>query len=219
MGYPIELPASGVLVDEPGHQWDIEARVTAAAQTLFDHADAVLPDIVGRLGRGTLRDHLRRRFFRDHLALYTVSRRRAPIYWPLYVPSGIWGLWVYAPIMSRETLFAVARAAANRLDAAEAEIRRLQRERDAGGVGRSPREVVTARESEERLAEELRRFRIEAERIAGLGWEPDLNDGIILCAAPLAGLFPAWRDTARARKELKAGKYPWSTVSRWADQL
>jgi hypothetical protein len=122
-------------------------------------------------------------------------------------------------MLARETLFAIGRAAADRLDAARLEIRRLQRERDAGGAGRSAREVATALEAEERLAEELRRFRDEAERIAGLGWKPDMDDGIILCAAPIADLFPAWKDAAIARREIKAGKYPWAAVSRWADQL
>ena len=128
-------------------------------------------------------------------------------------------MWVYAPALRRETLFAIARHAAQRLDHAEAEIRRLVRERESGGAGRSDRAVANALAAEESLAEELRRFRDEAERIAGLGWEPDLDDGIILCAAPLADLFPAWRDAAAARRDLKAGKYDWATVARWADQL
>ena len=74
-------------------------------------------------------------------------------------------------------------------------------------------------DAEEKLAEELRRFRLEAERIAGLGWEPDLDDGIILCAAPLAELFPAWPDAKTARAELRKGKYAWATVAAWADRL
>jgi hypothetical protein len=126
---------------------------------------------------------------------------------------------VYAPALTRETLFAIAGFASERLDHAEAEIRRLLREREAGGAGRPDRSVASALEAEEKLAEELRLFRDEADRIAGLGWEPDLDDGIILCAAPLAGLFPAWKDAAKARKEIKAGTYPWATVSKWADQL
>ena len=68
---------------------------------------------------------------------------------------------------------------------------RLQAERDAGGSGASAREVTEALAAEEkRLQKSSRRFRAEAERIAGSGWEPDLDDGIILCAAPLADAFP-----------------------------
>ncbi len=216
--YPLELPSPRLLIDQAGDSWDVEAAIARAAAVLFADPTAVLQDMVGILGRD-LRQHLRRQFFREHVTRYTKSQRKAPIYWPLYVPSGAWGVWVYAPAFSRETLFAVVRTAAGRLDAAEAEIRRLRRERDAGGAGRSAREVVTLLEAEENLAEELRRFRDEAERIAGLGWEPDLDDGIVLCAAPLATLLPAWRDAATARDELRAGGYPWATVSRWAGQL
>jgi hypothetical protein len=218
-GYPLELPPGRVLLDEPGHRWDVEARIAAAADWLFDDAEAVMSELLKILGRRSVRNQLRRRFFNDHLSRYSKSRRKAPIYWPLYVPSGAWGVWVYAPLLSRETLYVVARAAADRLDGAEAETRRLQRERESGGAGRSAREVANALEAEQRLAEELRRFRAEAERVAGLGWDPDLDDGIILCAAPLAYLFSAWRDATTARKELQAGKYPWATVSRWAKQL
>jgi Eco57I restriction-modification methylase len=217
-GYPLELPSPRLLIDQPGNPWDVEAAIDHAAAVLFADPTAVLQDVVGILGRD-LRPHLRRQFFRDHLTRYTKSQRKAPIYWPLYVPSGAWGVWVYAPAFSREMLFAVVRTAAGRLDAAEAEIRRLRRERDAGGAGRSAREVVTLLEAEENLAEELRRFRDEAERVAGLGWEPDMDDGIVLCAAPLATLFRAWRDAATARDDLRAGRYPWATVSRWAEQL
>ena len=217
--YLIELPPNGIMVDERGHTWDVEARLVLAARALLDDAERVFTEMVHALKRPTIREYLRRDFFANHLSRYAKSRRKAPIYWPLFVPSQTWGVWVYTASLSRETLFAIARTAANRLDGAEAEIARLRREREAGGTGRSAAEVANALEAEEGVAEEVRRFRDEAERIAGLGWEPDLNDGIILCAAPLARLLPAWRDAADARREIKAGKYPWATVSGWADEL
>jgi len=217
--YVLELPPEGILVDEPGHAWDVEDHVWRAATSLVDGADRLIADMLMVFGRSSIREHLRKAFFKEHLSRYSKSRRKAPIYWPLYVPSGSWGVWIYAPSLRRETLFAVASEAMSRFDRTEAEIRRLQRERDSGGAGRSARDVALALEAEEKLAEELRRFRDEANRIAGLGWEPDLDDGIILCAAPLAELFPAWKDAAAARKEIKAGKYPWATVSDWANQL
>lgn len=216
--YPIDLPPAGVLVDEQGHEWNVEQRIrSAAAATGF--GETLQQEIERLLGPESLQTNLRKRFFRFHVSRYSKSRRKAPIFWPLYVPSAAWGVWVYAPDLSRETLFAIARAAAGRLDRGEAEIRRLQRERETGGTGRSAREVANALEAEERLGEELRRFRLAAERIASLGWEPDLNDGIILCAAPLADLFPAWKDAADARGEIMDGKYPWATVSTWAGEL
>ena len=140
--YPLELPSPRILVDQPGAKWDLEMRVERAAHAVFEDAEMVLTDVVKLLNRSSVRQYLRKDFFKDHLSRYSKSRRRAPIYWPLYVPSGNWGAWVYAPTLSRETLFAVARAAAERLAAAETGILHLQRERETGGAGRSKREVV-----------------------------------------------------------------------------
>lgn len=171
------------------------------------------------LGRRTVRDHLRRQFFKDHLSRYSKSRRKAPIYWPVTVPSRSWGVWIYAPTLSRETLYAVASEAARRERLAVEVIARLQRGQQEGGTGQPARKIAEELDSEEKLAEELRRFRTEADRIAGLGWEPDLDDGIVLCAAPLADLFPAWPDAKKARDELRKGLYEWAAVARWAGEL
>lgn len=218
-GYPLELPPQHLLLDQPGHRWDIEARIVAATGVLFDNSDKIINDLLRILGSHTIREHLRKRFFKEHLSRYSKSRRKAPIYWPLYVPSGKWGVWVYAPRLSRETLFAVESAAAARLEAAGTEIRQLQREREWGGSGRTVREVANALEAEEALVEELKIFRQGAQKVAGLGWDPDLGDGIVLCAAPLADLFPAWKDAAAERENLRSGKYPWASVSKWADRM
>ena len=218
-GYEFDLPPEQVLLDQPGHPWDIVARVRAAAALLVEDTEAVLGDVMKHLRGRNLRDHLRKHFFKNHLRRYTKSRRKAPIYWPLYVPSGVWGVWVYAPSLTRETLFAVEKAATARLNAAGSEISRLRSEQQIGQGGRAPRQLADLLEAEEHLAEELRSFRDEAARIAALGWVPDTDDGIVLCAAPLADLFPAWVDARRDRQNLRAGKYPWATVAKWADAL
>jgi hypothetical protein len=56
--------------------------------------------------------------------------------------------------------------------------------------------------------------------VAESGWAPDLDDGIVLCAAPFAEIFPDWpKDLTDARKELRAGKFPWSSIHRYRDSL
>lgn len=216
VGYPLRLSPGRLLVDEKGHAWDIETAVLNASEaTLNDSAD-VIGEMLQILGRSTLRDYLRKQFFKDHLTRYTKSRRKAPLYWPLTVPSKNWGVWVYAPVLTRETLYAVALEAGRRERLASEAIARLQRE---GGTGRAARKASEDLDAEEKLGEELRRFRLEAGRIAGLGWEPNLDDGFILCAAPLADLLPAWPDTKTARAELRKGMYPWATVAAWAGRL
>jgi hypothetical protein len=217
--YSIDLPPARLLIDEPGHTWDIEASVLRTANALLDEPAAIVAELLEILGRKTVRDHLRKQFFKDHLSRYSKSRRKAPIYWPLTVPSKNWGVWVYAPMLTRETLYSVASEARRRERLAGGAIARLRREQHEGGAGRPVRKVAEELDAEERLAEELRRFRAEAERVAGLGWEPDLDDGIVLCAAPLADLFPSWPEAKAARAELRKGKHEWATVAAWADQL
>lgn len=217
--YPLELPPDGLLLDEPGHRWDLETCCKRAAVELFDDADEVLSESAKIFGQRNLGGYFRRQFFKDHLGRYTKSRRKAPIYWHLSVPSRNWGVWLYAPTLSRETLFAIEREAERRFVVGQELVRSLQAERDAGGRGRTSREVNERLAAEETLAEELRAFRMEAKRVANLGWEPDLNDGIILCAAPLSSLFPAWPEAAKERENLRKGKYEWATVAQWRNDL
>lgn len=218
-GYPLELPPDHLFVDEPGHRWDIETWTSHAAAELFDDPDAILTEAAEILGKRNLRDYLRRQFFKDHLGRYSKSRRKAPIYWQLSVPSRKWGIWVYAPMLSRETLYAIASQVARREAAGQELIRSLRSEREAGGRGRSVRQLDERLTEEEALVSELSVFRAEAERIAAFGWEPDLDDGIVLCAAPLASLFPAWPEAAKELTKLKEGNYEWATVARWKDAL
>jgi hypothetical protein len=218
-GYPLELAPGRLLVDEPGHRWDIEGAVLNAARALIEDPTAIVAEILDVLGRNSVRDYLRRQYFKEHLSRYSKSRRKAPVYWPLTVPSRSWGVWLYAPILGRETLFAIATEAARRQRLALDAIARLQREQEQPAPSRPARKVTEELDTEEKLLEELRIFRAEAERVAGLGWEPDLDDGLILCAAPLAGLFPAWPDAKKARDELRKGQCQWATVARWAGEL
>ena len=128
-------------------------------------------------------------------------------------------MWLYVPRLSREMLFAVVREVEQRQRLAEQRVATLQREYDDGGAGRTLAAVSKEMDGEQKLAVELVAFRDEAERIANLGWEPDLDDGAVLNAAPLASLFPAWKDAESYRKALKQGNHTWSTVSKYADQL
>lgn len=216
-GYPVELPPMPLLLDEEGHGWDIETCLRTAAAAVLDEPDAILDEVEWILGQ-SMRTYLRRRFFKDHLGRYSKSRRKAPIYWYLSVPSRAWGLWLYAPRLSREALYGLAQESRRRLHIASESIERIRAE-EARSSGKTLVRLDTELVANERLADELRTFATEAERVAELGWVPDLNDGIILCAAPLAKLFPAWPEAEKERTKLKAGDYSWASVARWADVL
>ncbi len=63
---------------------------------------------------------------------------------------------------------------------------------------------------------ELRDFREELLRIAALPYKPDLNDGVIINAAPFHGLFRlrSWaKDTETVWKKLEKGDYDWAHLA------
>ena len=216
--YPIEVATDAVMLDESGGDRDASRLVASALEYI---AGCSVEDLSASLVGAPIQlsRFLRTKFFPHHLGQYSKSNRKAPIYWQLQVPSKAWGIWLYMPRLSREMLFAVVRETEQRERLAVQRIATLQREYDDGGAGRTIAAVSKELDAEQKLAVDLVTFRDEAERIANLGWEPDLDDGAVLNAAPLAPLFPAWKDAAKYREELKQGKHTWSTVSRYADQL
>jgi hypothetical protein len=209
--YPLNIPADRLLHDEPGHPNDVVGAIEGALKFLEMGSEP--PELALDQEVQDLRRRLRGRFFADHVKDYSASRRHAPIYWRLTVPSGEWGLWVYAPALSREMLFAIAGSARDKFRRLREQAQQL-RDRH---FDTSARAVVGRVEQVESLAGEIEQFAEHAEKVAQSGWRPDLNDGLILCAAPLEPLFAddSWRKrVAQYRKDLENKKYPWATVQR-----
>jgi hypothetical protein len=208
-GYPLDCATDRLLHDEPGHPRDVISAIEHVLE-LLEKASSLPPLNLPREVRD-LRHHLRDRFVATHFKDYSASRRYAPIYWYLAVRSRKWGLWVYAPALSRETLFAIVAAARDKL-------RRLREQ--AGHLRHRPgdsadRDAIERLEQVESLASEVEQFAEHADKVAQSGWQPDLNDGLVLCAAPLEPLFAddVWRKcVAQHRISLEQKRYPWATV-------
>ena len=158
-GYPIEIPGDGVLVDQEDHEADLAGRVRIAADALSGSQSQLDAALATLMKRPSLPRYLRAAFFKHHLSRYSMSRRKAPIYWQLQVPSKTWGLWLYMPRLSREMLFAVVRETEARQRVAEQRITTLQREYDDGGAGRTIAAVSKDLDDEQELAVELKAFR------------------------------------------------------------
>jgi hypothetical protein len=202
---------NGLLHDESGHSLDIVSSIERAVETLESGPHP--PEVTIARDLADLRSHLRSRFFAEHLKQYSESRRSAPIYWYLAVPSKDWGVWAYVPAVSREMLFAIAGAARDRLRRLREHTRQLRNQAGDSGT----RQDLERVERFDALAAEVEEFLETAEEVAQSGWTPDLNDGSVLCAAPLESLFAddGWRrEIAKHRKKLEKGEYPWAAVQR-----
>ncbi len=191
---------AGMLVDDQGHPHDIAAVI-----------DQVLRRVQTDLQRD-LRHWLQRDFFPLHLKLYSQGGRKAPIYWPLSIPSGRYTVWLYAPEVTSDTFF---RLQQDILAPKIADELRNLGEMSAAGPDQSARERQ-ALEDQETLVAELRQLSGEVKRIAPL-WKPNLDDGIVLTKAPLwriAGHHKAWQKELRTKwQELLSGEYDWAHIA------
>lgn len=231
--YPLRISWDGIMVDDPGfngsqpHRADIVRRAREVLDLLWgEKAQSIEQEACEILGVADLRDYFRRPsgFFQDHLKRYSKSRRKAPIYWPLSTASGSYTVWLYYHRMDDQILYAVVN---NYVGPKIAEVER--------GLSRIDEELAAATGKEathlrDRLNEgraflgELRDFREELLRIAALPYKPDLNDGVIINAAPFHGLFRlrSWaKDTEDCWKRLEKGEYDWAHMAYvlWTDRV
>jgi hypothetical protein len=211
--YPIQIPWDGILIDGPSGDADIVDRIHEVFRLLFqEHLNR---DVNEACGVHNLRDHITAPtgFFDDHLKRYTKSQRRAPIYWPLSTESGGYTVWLYYPRLNSSTLFTIVdKHVGPKLKAVEAEYQELAAIQ-AKDLTKSQQKAfdLAARDREE-----LKEFEEELLRIANLPYEPDHDDGVPICAAPLYKLFrhKQWSEYLKGIWEkLEAGEYDWAHLA------
>jgi hypothetical protein len=214
-GYPLDIPWDGILVDDPGHSLDIEARVQRVLEVICEARwEAIEREAYEILSVNGLRDDFRKpaAFFADHLSRYSKSRRQAPIYWPLSSSGCGYTIWLYYHRFRRDTLF----QALNDFTKPKLQHERFQLDRLRGEAGpqptRSQREAIEAQES---FVSDLEGFVEELARVAPL-WNPDLNDGVIINYAPLWRMIghTPWRTSVKdCWDAFCAGDYDWSHLA------
>lgn len=167
-----------------------------------------------RLQVATLRDYLGRPggFFADHLSVYSKSRRKAPIYWPISTKSGIFTLWVYYPKLDDQSLPKLI------ADVLSPKIRALTQEIENRRA--TPGSKIGELEA---LRLELEEMRTDFLDLINRGYCPNQNDGVLITACPLAKYFrhAGFRKNLEACwKELARGDYDWAhlAMSMWPDR-
>lgn len=220
-GYPLALAPNGILVDDRQHRHDIVRRTREVLHLLWgDRAGQIEAEACQMLGVRSLRDYFRnpRGFFEDHVKRYSKSRRRAPIYWLLQSPARSYALWLYYPQLNRDTLLKTLEPdgyVESRIRGTISALRELQDrfEQTKDSLPRKEqREQERLIEVQAALVTELTQFKEQLAGVAGSGFDPDLNDGVVLNAAPFHEVMP-WPEAKKYWKDLQAGKYAWSTVA------
>jgi hypothetical protein len=222
--YPLDVAWNGILVDDPDHSLDVERHVHGALAVLWvDRAELLEQEACALIGVRSLREWFRRPggFFADHLKRYSKSRRQAPIYWPLSTPSGRYTLWLYYHRLTPDTLYrCLQQFVLPKLADVEKELTHLRTILAANEGGAKEGKRL---EELEGLRRELIEFRTELELWAPK-WRPNLNDGVLISAAPLWKLFrlPKWqKDLKACWQALEKGDYDWAHLaySLWPDRV
>jgi DNA-binding transcriptional MerR regulator len=243
-GYPLRVDADGILVEDEGHEDDLAARLLEVLRLAWGPgADALEAEICEALGAKSLRDYLRKPgkggFWDAHVARYSKSRRKAPIWWLLQSPRKSASVWLDYHRADKDTLHKVLgkRYLGGRIEGVKHQIAELR-------PGGKTKDGISKKE-EKRLAEldslltELEDFAAQIRAVVELknergqvaGWDPDLDDGVVLNAAPLHALIP-WpakkKHRARSMSELEVywhelteGKYDWAHIAMryWPDRV
>ena len=160
-------------------------------------------------------------FFDSHLSRYSVSRRQAPIYWPLQTPSGSYTLWVYYHRLTEQTIYTCVN------DFLEGPKGKITEVSETLMSLRNKNSRSSAEEKEfirlTDLEAELKDFLDELLRLAKF-WKPNLNDGVQITAAPLWKLFQhkQWQKKLKQTWEkLENGDYDWAHLacSIWPERV
>ena len=217
--YPVPISWDGLLEDDEESPEDIVSAVRDALSLVWaSSTTSVDAELCSKLKISSLRSYFSQPsgFFNNHLSRYSLGRRQAPLYWPLSTASRSYTLWLYYHRLTEDTLdTAVNRYVLPKMG-------RVQREKDEAigrldGVG--GREATRLRDDIERgrrLLAELEDLRDELLRVAALPYRPNLDDGVIINAAPLHKLFRHrnWaRDTRAVWDKLERGDYDWAHLA------
>ncbi|MFD2717085.1 BREX-1 system adenine-specific DNA-methyltransferase PglX [Hymenobacter monticola] len=229
--YPVPVAWSGLLPLDSDNPHDVARQLRQLLATLRPATAAALEtesrallastksDLTGWLGEWLGRAGAGG-FFDRHLLAYSRSKREAPLYWPLQAPNTNYVLWLYAPRLSRETLYAALNDYVEpRRQRARDELRQFAEllSGPAPANAKEARQQLQRRDDVAQLVAGLDQFVAHLTSVLDQpGFQPHPDDGAAISACLLAELFShrAWRrKLEQHRTKLRTGDYDWSHLA------
>ena len=214
--YPLEVAWDGVLTVDASSSLDLTTRVRHSLRLLFnERAAGVEAELITALQAGgrspkTLEDYLSKTFFEDHVKTYSMSRRKAPIYWLLASSDKTLNVYLYAPRVTNQSLWiTLDRVARPRLTRLETQLQALQTQQ-AAATGPAARTLAVEARALEGELRSAREFTLNLEAAAG-SYHPNPNDGTTINLALLHTLTP-WKEAHNTHKNLS--KYTWASANK-----
>nr|WP_256468003.1 BREX-1 system adenine-specific DNA-methyltransferase PglX [Bradyrhizobium sp. CW9] len=193
----------------------------AGEKMLGGEFDEFESDLCKSLNVKDLRDYLDlpSGYFQLHLRKHTLSRRKAPIYWPLSTTSGSYSLWLHYPSLTSQTLYTAVN------DFVEPKLKQVEHETGAlrNKVNARSRDEDQKLEMLQLLESELVELRDTLLQIAPT-YRADHDDGVQITAAPLWPLFrhKPWQKLLKDTwTKLEKGEYDWAhlAMAYWPERV
>lgn len=211
----------GIMVLDEGHPDDLPSKIEEVLTLMLGEHEAqqVLATIIEEKSPNKVkfRKFMERDFFsKHHLKLY----RKRPIYWLLQTTNKNYGFYISHERIDKDTLFKLQKNYIDpKLNLIDQQLREISG-RLGKLEGREYRLLAKEKEQFEELYQEIQEFSEKLNNVLNLqdengkvvGYDPDINDGIILNMAPLHELIP-WNEPLKYWKELQEGKYDWAHMA------
>jgi hypothetical protein len=160
--YPVTIDRDGILPDDPDHPDDIVRRIHEVFSVIWrDNTEAIEQETCTILGVKHLRDYFRKPatagFLADHIARYSKSRRKAPIYWLLQSSKKNYALWLYYHKLDKDRLFkALVNFVEPKIRLEDGRLETLRHQKAAGGdSGKDAKRFAKEIERQEDFLSEL----------------------------------------------------------------
>jgi len=207
--------SDGIMVLDPGHPEDLTARIEEVLAVLLgEEAGKKIIHVLG----GDLRRFLEKEFFAKwHIPQY----RKRPVYWLLQTVRKNYGLYLFHERLTADSLFLIQEKYLQPKIALEQNrLAELRGRLTATAEGREKRALEKEIEKGENLIDELNEFLNKVKAVLERGYDPDIDDGVILNMAPLHELIP-WAEPKKYWEELQKGKYDWAHLAMkyWPDRV
>ena len=161
---------------------------------------------------GRIRRFLERDFFTKW---HTKWYRKRPIYWLLQSPKKLYGLYLFHERLKKDTLFIIQR---KYVDVKINLTRQLMTDKHEAAKkttdARERRKLNKEADEQEKLLDDLEEFAKRLKAITDRGYDPDINDGVILSMAPLWEVIPSWsKEPQKYWEGLERGDYDWAHIA------
>ncbi|MCL4487038.1 MAG: BREX-1 system adenine-specific DNA-methyltransferase PglX [Chloroflexi bacterium] len=199
----------GIVVLDEGHPDDLPRKVEIALTLMLGEQGT--EEVAVEIG-GDLRRFLERDFFpKWHVKWY----QKRPIYWLLQSPRKMYGLYLFHERMTKDTLFVIQRRYLDpKINLTKQLLTEKRAAAKAASEARERRELAKDADEIEKLLVDLEEFAKHLKAITDRGYDPDIDDGVILNLAPLASVIPAWRmEPQKYWDALEHGDYDWARIA------